>query len=131
MKSWPWPETRAARGWRMQASQAVASAKLDSAAEEAARTLGVEALRAFMLDDVPCLEGTVPSFRHKKAAAEMVIRLTGAPHVVNRLRVAPREDLSDRAIHEGLQALNSLAVAGAAEPAPSPQPEEEARVLAS
>ena len=114
----------------MQPSQALASAKLDSAAEEAARTLSVEALRIFMLDGVPYLEGTVPSFRNKKAAAEIVSRLTGATHVVNRLRVAPREELNDRTIHEGLQALNSLAVANAAEPAPSPQPEE-AHVLAS
>jgi osmotically-inducible protein OsmY len=87
----------------MQASQAEASAKLDSAAE-AARTLGVEGLRIFMLDGVPHLEGAVPSFRHKRAAAEFVSLLTGASHVVNRLRVEPRQGLGDRAINERLQA---------------------------
>jgi len=86
----------------MQASQAEASAKLDSAAE--ARMLGVEGLRIFLLDSVPYLEGTVPSFRHKKAAAEFVSLLTGASHVVNRLRVEPRQGLSDGAINERLQA---------------------------
>jgi len=88
----------------MQASQAEASAKLDSAAEAEARMLGVEGLRIFLLDSVPYLEGTVPSFRHKKAAAEFVSLLTGASHVVNRLRVEPRQGLSDGAINERLQA---------------------------
>jgi osmotically-inducible protein OsmY len=58
-----------------------------------------------MLGDVPHIEGTVPSFRHKKAATELIALLTGASHVVNRLRVVPREMRSDRAIAKAIRAI--------------------------
>lgn len=79
-------------------------AGLESAAEAAARTLGIDGLRVAMLAGVPYMEGTVPSFRHKRAAAELIGLLTGASHVVNRLRVTPRQAISDRALDQRVQA---------------------------
>jgi len=88
----------------MAASPAGEGAALESAAEAAARTLGIDGLRVFMLGGVAHIEGTAPSVRHKRAAAELIGSLTGASHVVNRLRVAPREVRSDRAIAQRLRA---------------------------
>jgi osmotically-inducible protein OsmY len=88
----------------MAASPGGEGASLESAAEAAARTLGIDGLRVFMLGGVAHIEGTAPSVRHKRAAAELIGPLTGASHVVNRLRVAPREVRSDRAIAQRLRA---------------------------
>jgi osmotically-inducible protein OsmY len=88
----------------MAASPVAGGAGLESAAEAAARTLGIEGLRVFMLGGVPHMEGTVPSYRHKRAAADLIGGLTGASHVVNRLRVAPREVRSDHAITQRVRA---------------------------
>jgi osmotically-inducible protein OsmY len=87
----------------MAASPAGEGAGLESAAEAAARTLGIDGLRVFMLGSVAHIEGTAPSVRHKRAAAELIGPLTGASHVVNRLRVAPREVRSDSAIGQRLR----------------------------
>jgi osmotically-inducible protein OsmY len=87
----------------METPQTAGSAELKSAAQEAARALGIDGPRVFMLGGVTHVEGTVPSFKHKKAAANLIGLLTGADHVVNRLRVAPRQFLSDRAISQRLQ----------------------------
>ena len=73
----------------MLAQQVVGTSGPVAAAEEAGRILGMDAPRVLLLDGVAYLEGTVPSFRQKKAAAEIIGLLTGAPHVINRLRVAP------------------------------------------
>jgi len=88
----------------MAASPAGEGAALESAAEAAARTLGIDGLRVFMLGGVAHIEGTAPSFRHKRSAAELIGLLTGVSHVVNRLRVAPREVRSDRTIAQRLRA---------------------------
>jgi osmotically-inducible protein OsmY len=88
----------------MAASPASEGAGLEPAAEAAARALGIETLRVSILGGVPHVEGTVPSFQHKRAAAELIGLLTGAKRVVNRLRVAPREALSDRAIAQRARA---------------------------
>jgi len=88
----------------MAASPGGEGASLESAAEAAARTLGIDGLRVFMLGGVAHIEGTAPSFRHKRSAAELIGLLTGASHVVNRLRVAPREVRSDRTIAQRLRA---------------------------
>lgn len=88
----------------MAASPPAEGAALESAAEAAARTLGIDGLHVFMLGGVPHIAGAVPSFRHKKAAAELIGLLTGARQVVNRLRVAPREVRSDRAIARRVRA---------------------------
>jgi osmotically-inducible protein OsmY len=88
----------------MAASPATEGAGLESAAEAAARTLGIDGLRVFLLGGVAHIEGTAPSFRHKRSAAELIGLLTGASHVVNRLRVAPREALSDRTIAQRVRA---------------------------
>lgn len=57
-----------------------------------------------MVSGVPHIEGTVPSFQHKRAAAELIGLSTGADHVVNLLRVAPREAHSDRAVARRVRA---------------------------
>ena len=88
----------------MAASPPAEGAALESAAEAAARALGVEGLRVFVLGSVPHIEGTAPSLRHKRAAAKLVGLLMGADHVVNRLRVAPREARTDRAIGREVRA---------------------------
>ena len=88
----------------MVTSPATEGAGLESAAEAAARTLGIDGLRVFLLGGVAHIEGTAPSFRHKRSAAELIGLLTGASHVVNRLRVAPREALSDRTIAQRVRA---------------------------
>ena len=93
----------------MAASPAGEGAGLESAAEAAARTLGIDGLRVFMLGSVAHIEGTAPSFRHKRSAAELIGLLTGARHVVNRLRVAPREALSDRTIAQRVRAAFEIA----------------------
>ena len=91
----------------MPASQVVGTTGPAAAAEEAARVLGIDTPRVFVLDGVPHLEGTVPSFRHKKAAAELIGLFTGAPHVVNRLRVAPRQEIEEGA-GESLERLGRM-----------------------
>jgi osmotically-inducible protein OsmY len=88
----------------MAASPGAKGAALESAAEAAARTLGIEGLRVFMMGGVPHIEGTVPSFQRKRAAAEIIGVSTGADHVVNRLRVAPREACSDRTVARRVRA---------------------------
>ena len=88
----------------MAASPGPKSAALESAAEAAARTLGIEGLRVFMAGGVPHIEGTVPSLQHKRAAAELIGLSTGTDHVVNRLRVAPREACSDRVVGRRVRA---------------------------
>ena len=62
----------------MAASPGAKGAALESAAEAAARTLGIEGLRVFMMGGVPHIEGTVPSFQRKRAAAEIIGVSTGA-----------------------------------------------------
>ena len=93
----------------MAASPATEGAGLESAAEAAARSLGIDGLRVIMLGGVAHIEGTAPSFRHKRSAAELIGLLTRASHVVNRLRVAPREARSDRAIAQRVPAAFEVA----------------------
>jgi osmotically-inducible protein OsmY len=93
----------------MAASPVGEGAALESAAEAAARTLGIDGLRVFMLGGVAHIEGTAPSVRHKRAAAELIGPLTGASHVVNRLRVAPREVRSDHTIAQRVRAAFEVA----------------------
>lgn len=88
----------------MHTPQKAGTARLESAAEATARALGIDRPRVFMLSGVTHMEGTVPSFKHKRAAADLIGLLTGADHVVNRLRVAPRQILSDRVISQRLHA---------------------------
>jgi osmotically-inducible protein OsmY len=71
---------------------------LDAEAEAAARTLGIEGARVFVLRGVPHIEGTAANFQLKRAAGQLITLMTGADHVVNRLRIAPREARSDRAV---------------------------------
>jgi osmotically-inducible protein OsmY len=93
----------------MTPAQAAEGASLEPAAQAAARALGIERLRLSILGGVPHIEGTAPSFRHKKSAAELIRLLTGARHVVNRLRVAPREALSDGTITQRVRAAFEVA----------------------
>lgn len=88
----------------MQTPENAGNARLESAAEAAARTLGIDRPQVFMLGGVTHLEGTAPSFKDKKAAADLIGLLTGAERVVNHLRVAPRQVLSDHAILQRLRA---------------------------
>jgi len=88
----------------MTASPADEGTSLESVAEAAARTLGVDRLRLFMLGGALHIEGAVPSFRQKKAAAELVGLLAGADRLVNRLRVAPRDVRAGPAVARRIQA---------------------------
>jgi len=94
----------------MTPAQTAEGASLEPAAQAAARALGIDGLRVSILGGVPHIEGTAPSFRHKKSAAELIGLLTGARHVVNRLRIAPREAVSDRTIAQRVRAAFEVAL---------------------
>jgi len=82
----------------MAASPVAEGASLESAMEALARALGIDGLRIIMAGGAVHIEGTAPSYRHKRSAAELIGLMMGASSVVNGLRVAPREVSSDHAI---------------------------------
>jgi osmotically-inducible protein OsmY len=82
----------------MTPAETTEGAGLEPAAEAAARALGIDGLRIIMAGGAVHIEGTAPSYRHKRSAAELIGLMMGASSVVNGLRVAPREVSSDHAI---------------------------------
>jgi len=82
----------------MAASPVTEGASLESAVEALARALGVDGLRIIMAGGAVHIEGTAPSYRHKRSAAELIGLMMGASSVVNGLRVAPRVVSSDHVI---------------------------------